>query len=231
MPAAVSLIGKPDCGKTTLLEKLIPELTARGLKVGTIKHHVHAFEMDTPAKDSWRHKQAGASVVALSSPTGLGIIRDTDSDLAVEYLVDQYFRDVDLVITEGYKRSSLPKIEVFRKEAHAAPLGCVDETLIATVSDVSLYEGIPRYGLDDISGLAGFLVDSLVSPAGERNFPEDTIGLTVNGSAVRLDPAVKKMLNRNIRGLVPTLKDCHCPWDIELTITSPDSSPRTTSND
>ena len=68
MPPVVSFVGKPDSGKTTLLEKLIPELNRRGYRVGTIKHHVHQFEMDKPGKDTFRHKQAGARVVALSSP-------------------------------------------------------------------------------------------------------------------------------------------------------------------
>ena len=96
----IALVGKPDSGKTTLLEKLLPELNRRGYRIGTVKHHVHKFEMDKEGKDTWRHKQAGASTVALSSPTGLGIIRDVDHDQAIEELLDRYYYDVDLVIAE-----------------------------------------------------------------------------------------------------------------------------------
>lgn len=118
----VSFIGRPDSGKTTLLEKIIPELVRRGFRVGLIKHHVHHFEMDTPGKDTWRLKKAGCSAVLLSSPSGLGFIRDTERDAPVKDLVDSYFSDMDLVLTEGYKQEPFPKIEVFRTACSATPL-------------------------------------------------------------------------------------------------------------
>ncbi len=163
MPPVVSLVGKANSGKTTLLEKLIPVLAARGLRVGTIKHHVHAFDMDRPGKDTWRHKQAGAQVVALSSPTGLGIVRDTDRDLPLEEVVRRYFDEVDLVITEGYKSGPAPKIEIFRAAVHSEPLSSRDETWLAMVSDAPLACGLPVFGLDDAAGLADFLIAALLS--------------------------------------------------------------------
>lgn len=221
MPPVVSLIGKPDCGKTTLLEKLLPELANRGLRVGTIKHHVHGFEMDTPAKDSWRHKQAGAHTVALSSPTGLGIIRDTAGDTAVEELVDRYFQDLDLVITEGYKKSTLPKIEVFRSTAHNSPLGNRDTTLIATVSDIQLYDGLPRFQPDDISGLADFLIDRLVKPDARSGHQTFSVRLAVDGTPIELTPFVKTFLARAVHGMVSTLNGCRHPQNIQLTLIDP----------
>ena len=158
MPPIVSLIGKANSGKTTLLEKLIPALNARNIRVGTIKHHVHAFDMDRPGKDTWRHKQAGAKVVALSSPTGLGIIRDTERDTPLIEVVSRYFDDVDLVIAEGYKSGPAPKIEVFRSTAHDAPLADRDETWLAMVSDQTLECGLPLFALNDAAGLADFLI-------------------------------------------------------------------------
>ncbi|MBE9520643.1 MAG: molybdopterin-guanine dinucleotide biosynthesis protein B, partial [Proteobacteria bacterium] len=122
MPPVVAIIGKKNCGKTTLIEKLIPELIDLGYRVGTIKHHHGAIiSMDQPGKDTWRHKQAGAHAVVLSSPTGLGMIRDTPREIPVPELVDLYFSDVDLVLTEGYKKESLPKVEIFRSAVHAEP--------------------------------------------------------------------------------------------------------------
>ena len=158
MPPIVSLIGKANSGKTTLLEKLIPALGVRKVRVGTVKHHVHAFGMDKPGKDTWRHKQAGAKVVALSSPSGLGIIRDTDHDIPLLELVDRYFDDVDLVLAEGYKTGPAPKIEVFRSAAHSTPLANRDETWLAMVSDQPLDYGLPLFALDDAADLADFLI-------------------------------------------------------------------------
>lgn len=158
MPAIVSLIGKANSGKTTLLETLIPALSARGIRVGTIKHHVHEFEMDRPGKDTWRHKQAGARIVALSSPTGLGIIRDTDHDLPLMEVVERYFDEVDLVLTEGYKGGPARKIEIFRSAAHTSPLANRDATWLAMVSDRQMDFGLPRFALDDAEGLADFLI-------------------------------------------------------------------------
>lgn len=161
-PPVVSLIGKANSGKTTFIEQLIPALLALGVRVGTIKHHVHEFDMDRPGKDTWRHKKAGASVVALSSPTGLGIIRDTERDLSVDEVIDQYFGDVDLVITEGYKSGPAPKVEIFRSTAHSTPLER-DHTWVAMVSDTNLDCNLPVFSLDAPNDLARFLIETLLN--------------------------------------------------------------------
>jgi molybdopterin-guanine dinucleotide biosynthesis protein B len=161
MPPIVSIIGKANSGKTTLLERLIPALMARSVRVGTIKHHVHEFDMDTPGKDTWRHKQAGAKVVALSSPTGLGIVRDTERDIPLSEVVSRYFDDVDLVMTEGYKTGPAPKIEVYRCAAHSQPIANRDETWLAMVSDRPINCcGLPYFALDDTEALADFLIST-----------------------------------------------------------------------
>src|SRR5512147_944366 len=112
----ISIVGKSDSGKTTLIEKLVPELTRRGYRVATIKHDVHGFEVDREGKDSWRHKQAGAHTVIISSPEKLAIIRDVDHDADLAELRDRYVQDVDIILSEGFKRNQQPKIEVFRRE-------------------------------------------------------------------------------------------------------------------
>ncbi|MFH1091248.1 MAG: molybdopterin-guanine dinucleotide biosynthesis protein B, partial [Pseudomonadota bacterium] len=99
----VCIVGRSDSGKTTFIEKLVPELTKLGLSVGTIKHDVHGFDIDRPGKDSWRHKQAGARQTLISSPTKLALIRDTDHDYSLDELTP-YFNGLDIVLTEGYKR-------------------------------------------------------------------------------------------------------------------------------
>lgn len=162
MPPVLAIIGKKNCGKTTLIEKLIPEFINLGFRIGTIKHHHGAIDMDRPGKDTWRHKQAGAHSVALSSPTGLGIIRDIPGEIPVTELADLYFSDMDLVLIEGYKKETLPKIEIFRSAVHAEPLSDPGETLLAIVSDVEVRRDIPRFSLSETRQLAEFLVERVL---------------------------------------------------------------------
>jgi len=163
MPPVLALIGRPNCGKTTLIEKLIPALVNKGVRVGTIKHHHGEIQMDTPGKDTWRHKQAGAKVVLLSSPSGIGLIQDTAGDTPVEDLVGSYFQKVDLVIAEGYKWSTLPKIEVFRSTVYDEPMQEPGETLIAMVSDVEVRPDLPWFKPGDVGLLADFILEKIIN--------------------------------------------------------------------
>jgi molybdopterin-guanine dinucleotide biosynthesis protein B len=163
MPPVLALIGKPNCGKTTLIEKLIPALVEKGVRVGTIKHHHGDIRMDTPGKDTWRHKQAGAQVVLLSSPVGIGLIQDTAGDTPVEDLVSRYFQEVDLVIAEGYKWSTLPKIEVFRSTVYDEPMQEPGKSLIAMVSDVEIRQDLPWFKYDDIGSLVEFILEKIIN--------------------------------------------------------------------
>lgn len=157
-PPVLRIVGKKKCGKTTFLERLLPELAALGLAVGTVKHDTHGFEMDREGKDSWRHKRAGAVVAAVCSPDKLALVRSLDREPGLEELARTVFGDLDLVLAEGYFRSPGPKIEVFRPEAHAAPLACVADGLIALVSDADLDLGVPRFGLDQGAQAARFIL-------------------------------------------------------------------------
>ena len=162
MPIPIlSIVGKKNCGKTTLLEKLIPELKRRCRRVGTIKHDIHGFDIDHEGKDTFRHKAAGADVVAISCPWKVSVIKDVSQELTPDRLVAQFFGDVDIVLTEGYKRAGLPQIEVFRREVHRQPIHAKDQpgTLIALVSDVPLDLGVPRIDLNDVAALADLIED------------------------------------------------------------------------
>ncbi len=156
-PAIVSIVGKSGSGKTTLLEKLIPQLTEMGLRVGTIKHDVHGFEIDHPGKDSWRHKQAGSKITMISSPQRIGMVMDVDHDHTLDDLAP-FFSGVDIVLTEGYKRENKPKVEIYRREAHKEPLCVEDSHLIALMTNGDVDLGVPRFAIDDIKGLAHFLI-------------------------------------------------------------------------
>lgn len=110
----VSIVAKSGTGKTTLLEKLIAEMKCRGYKIGVIKHDAHRFDIDHEGKDSWRLTQAGADTMVISSSEKLAMVKKTSSqtELSLEETVESYFQDVDLVLTEGFKKSAMPKIEV-----------------------------------------------------------------------------------------------------------------------
>ena len=214
-PPVIALVGKPDSGKTTLLEKLLPELNRRGYRIGTVKHHVHEFEMDREGKDTYRHKKAGAHAVALSSPTGLGVIRDVDHDHAIDELLDRYYYDVDLVIAEGYKATSLPKLELFRKDAHSAPLGNRDETWVVMISDSEPDPDLPHLKLDDIPAIADFIVTHFIQGKTKR-----VATLLVDGKPVRLNSFVESFIRKAILGMTSSLKGCDNAKDISITIRS-----------
>jgi len=155
MIPVISFVGRSDCGKTTYLEKLIRELKNRNYKVAILKHDVHGFEMDRPGKDTWRHAQAGADVVCISSPQKMAMIKKVDQELTLQEAV-QYIDGVDIIFTEGYKREAVTRVEVFRSAACDSPL-CQSDELLAMASDIVVYDNVPTFNLDDPAPMADFL--------------------------------------------------------------------------
>ena len=153
----VSIVGYSGSGKTTLVEKLIPELTRRGWRVATIKHNRHGFEIDHEGKDSWRHRRAGASMTVLASPGKVAVMADLDGDLSLEELGDRFVRDVDLILTEGFKKNPHPKIEVYRKVLGREFLSTNDDALLAVAGDDPGGAKALRYDLGDIEGLVDLI--------------------------------------------------------------------------
>lgn len=161
MIPVISLVGKSDCGKTTYLEKLISEMKRRGFKVATVKHDVHGFDIDKPGKDTWRHAQAGADIVCISSPQKMAMIKKVEQELLLDEVVE-YIDGVDIIFTEGYKRESKQRIEVFRQAVSESPL-CSKEELLAMASDVKVYEDVPHFSLEDATDMADFLVANVIN--------------------------------------------------------------------
>ena len=207
----VSIVGKSDIGKTTLLEKLLPELTRRGYRIATVKHDVHGFEVDREGKDSWRHKKAGAHTVILSSPQKVAVIRDVEKDLTLEEIREKFIRDVDLILSEGYKNDVQPKIEVFRKGKYEGLLCTREDNLIAIASDQPFDIGVSCFFLDDIKGLADFIEKKFLKVEEGRE-----VILKVNGEKIPLNPFVKGFLTRTIKGMVVSLKGCDRASTIDL---------------
>lgn len=161
----VSLVGKSGSGKTTLMERLIRILTERGYRVGSVKHHVHEFDIDTPGKDSWRHAQAGAVVSMVSSPEKLGLVRTMDHEASLDELL-RLAGDVDVLMTEGFKRAGNTRIEVCRRE-RSDEMICDPSELVALATDNDDLEvgELPVFHLDDVAGLADFIEARFLAPA------------------------------------------------------------------
>ena len=159
-PALVAIVGKSDSGKTTLIERLVPELVALGLCVGTVKHDAHGFDIDHPGKDSWRHGQAGAEAYAVASPDKLAFVTRLPQELPLVDIAGRFFAGFDIVVAEGYKRTAPHRVELFRLAAgHAEPL-CAPGEALALITDADLAHE-HRFGLGDARGLAHFLAARL----------------------------------------------------------------------
>jgi molybdopterin-guanine dinucleotide biosynthesis protein MobB len=163
---AVSFVAKSGTGKTTLLEKVIAELKRRGYRVGAIKHDAHRFDIDHPGKDSHRMTAAGADTMLISSPEKLAVVKRHAASPPIGELIAAYFGDVEIVLTEGFKLSDLPKIEVHRRERSATLLCRGDDndpTLIAVASDEPLQLDVPVFDINDAAGIANFIVEQFLS--------------------------------------------------------------------
>lgn len=150
-------------GKTTYLEKLLPCLKGRGVRVGVLKHDGHGFEMDTPSTDTDRLARSGADAVAICSPGGFAYLERKPVELQ-EAL--SHFAGMDLVVTEGYKNGPFPKIALYRK-ASGKPLAVPAENCLAIVSDAVLEVSCPVFPLDDPNPMAAFLADWLKHQKGD----------------------------------------------------------------
>jgi molybdopterin-guanine dinucleotide biosynthesis protein B len=199
----LSIVGRSNSGKTTLLERLIPELCQRG----------YAVVVDVPGKDSWRHKQAGARTAALASRDTLFVVCDAAGEWPLDAIAHLALFDVDLILTEGFKASAAPKIEVIRG-ASGGPLLCgPGEHLVAVVADGPSEARVPHFGPGEVARLAEFVEREFLT--GGRPSPVD---LLVGGRRVRLDEGAAEVLARVVRSLVPAGPDGAGDPPIELRI-------------
>src|SRR5512134_2600844 len=149
-----------NSGKTTLIEKVVVILKARGLRVAVVKHASAGFELDKPGKDSWRVRRAGADAVVLVGPDSMALVKDISQEPSREELV-RLLADVDVAIQEGFKHSAVNRIEVFRSGVSGdRPLCLSDHSYLALVSDRTVETAIPRFDWNDAEGVAEFIVNS-----------------------------------------------------------------------
>lgn len=159
---AIAIAGYSGSGKTTLIEKVIPCLVMEGYTVSLIKHAHHEFDIDTPGKDSHRHRVAGATEVLVSSSSRWAMMHEL-RERAEPSLDEQLklFAPCDLIIVEGWKHQSIPKVEVHRKLAEKPLLYPDDNSVIGIATDEPLASSLPQFGLDDAEAVANFIIKAL----------------------------------------------------------------------
>lgn len=158
----VGFCGYSGAGKTTLIERLIPLLRAAGQRVSVVKHAHHAFDVDRPGKDSWRHRQAGAYEVVVASSRRLAKLREYEAEREpqlAELLAE--LSPCDWAIVEGFRRAPFPKIEVWRAAAGHPPVYPDDPHVVAIASDGELPQptALPRLDIDRPDAVLDFLLD------------------------------------------------------------------------
>ena len=200
MHPIISIVGKSQSGKTTLLEALIIELKQRGYRLAVIKHTHENFEIDKVGKDSWRFSQAGSEVVAICSSHKLAIMKQLEGDLNPRELSRFIDWDYDLLLTEGFKTSDTFKIEVHLKEQGEGLL-TQPKQLLAVVTDEPLDIDIPQLPRDEIRGTADLIENWL-----RTQLKENDIELFINHAFIPIKPFVKDIMAKTLLGMVSSLK-------------------------
>jgi molybdopterin-guanine dinucleotide biosynthesis protein B len=213
MPPVVSIVGKSESGKTTLLEKLLKELKARGYRVATVKHTAEKLSFDEPGKDSWRHIQAGSEATLISSPDKVVLIKPTRTTISLEEIVRLLGEDYDIILTEGFKVSDAPKIEVHRKQA-GPPLASV-KRLIAIATDEPLETKARQFSLNDVKGLADLLEKGFIQPQRER------VVLYINQKSIVLTTFPKQIVANVLMALASSLKGVKKIKSLEFLLRKP----------
>jgi molybdopterin-guanine dinucleotide biosynthesis protein B len=198
MHSIISIVGKSGAGKTTLLESLIGELKRRGYKVAIVKHSHHADDLDMADKDTWRFTKAGSELSAINSLDHLAIYRRVDHYFDPQEISSFILWDYDLILTEGFKSSNYPKIEVHRREQGEDLLTNPDQ-LLAVVTDEPLVVDVPQFNRDEVSKVADLIENKINS-----KHRENDVDLMINGSAVPLNPSFIDLLTRTIYAMIPS---------------------------
>ena len=201
-PLVVSVVGNSGAGKTTLIERLLRELSRRKYRVAAVKHCPQGFDMDAEGKDSWRFTQAGASGVFLTSPGRVGLIEDMEPVPGLKSIAEHYFPSFDIVLGEGFSEDKeVAKIVVLRKGVSDYVKSPQDD-ILALVSDFEIKADKPVFNPDDVSGIADFIEQLLVGESGV----EGSVTLIINKKPVPLNAYVQSVIKKVIMGIIDTLK-------------------------
>ncbi|MDD5094307.1 MAG: molybdopterin-guanine dinucleotide biosynthesis protein B [Dehalococcoidia bacterium] len=222
MVPVICVIGRSNSGKTLLMKQLIADLKERRYRVAAIKHSRHISDSDIPGKDTWNYSQAGSDLVGLSSPGHVSLTMKADSDPHLAEIVRLIGPDFDVILAEGFKLSSMPKIHVFR-DGIDDELLCSEEDLIAVVADKQMPFQVPLFSPRDISGLVGLIEIRIL----EAKEPE-MVMLYANGKSIPTTGFVRHMFAQTLRGMLSSLKDVPPDLrsiDLSIRFSDPDAHP------
>jgi molybdopterin-guanine dinucleotide biosynthesis protein B len=201
MRTIISIVGKSSSGKTTLLEKIIVELKKRGHKVAIVKHSHHKDDLDTAAKDTWRFTKAGSELSAINSLDHLAIYRKMDEFFDPQDIANYVLWDFDILLTEGFKGSNYPKIEVHRGE-QGDELLTDPKLLLAVVTDKPLDIKVPQFSHDDVTGIVDMIEKTVAVQDSETE-----LKMVINGKPKPISPALKEVLTRTFTEMIPDLQN------------------------
>lgn len=160
IPVFSIVASSSNTGKTTILCKIIKELKNRGYRVATIKHHMGDFDIDHQDKDTWKHSQAGADMVIISSKVRIAKIEKVQEEYKLDDIISK-IENVDIIITEGYKRENKPKLEVIRKEI-SEELISKEEELFGIVTDFPLENQIPQFNFEQVIDIVNLIEEKFL---------------------------------------------------------------------
>lgn len=219
MPLIISVVGYSQSGKTTLLEKMIPLLEDKGYQVGVIKHHPQASTMDQPGKDTCRLVQAGATRVALweNDRFSLTVRLEGEERPSLDRVVNSFFPEEEIILTEGFKKEDKPKILVLTEGKEEALRSEVQGSILAAVGEKPFFKDLPHFHRDDAGGLVRMIEERFLSG---RNIPR--IRLLLDGERIPLNHFVQDVLTGGILGILSTLKGVKPSTTVEIRIHSRD---------
>jgi molybdopterin-guanine dinucleotide biosynthesis protein B len=193
----VAFSGFSESGKTTFLEKLIPELKRRGYRIATIKKSHHEID-SAPGKDNERHLAAGSEVSMLVTPGRMMLVKPVEKEASIDDMIRLLGDDFDIIICEGFKYRDMPKLVVYRQGMGAFPLGL--SNIIGVITDEEMDTQGRQYSFDDIEAVADMLEKEIIIPHACR------INISVNNTAVPLIEFPRSIISKTILGMLPALK-------------------------
>ena len=161
MTKLICITGARHIGKTTVLETLIPTIIHSGYTVAAVKYSTHAHELDTPGKNSWRLKKAGAEVTAMVTPKEIAEYRPVKTPIKIRDFINLY-REFDVVLTEGISQDNYPTVEILRKDVNIIPSNEIINR-VATVSDTPVETNSKVFSFDQLDNLAEFLIEEFIN--------------------------------------------------------------------
>ena len=170
MVPIISVVGPSKADRTLLVEKLVAELTARGYKVATAKRDAHCYDLDTPGKASWRHSQAGAQTVVVSSSKKVTVFKQVKEERTLDELARDFFSDSDIVIADGYTTEKKSKIKVLLSKAEEDNQIPKNElfSVVTDAGEQNQINGIPRFSSEEIAGLADLIETKFLNKSSGR---------------------------------------------------------------